>query len=154
MFTKSKLLLSAAVILGAASGAPAKDVGVPTIDIQKICRASEREIRALFSDVTRDVFGPCMDDEREARAELVKNWATVPAFDKERCVQPAQYLPSYVEWLICVQMTEDVRKMLKNQPPPSSAGVQSSPSRADSANRQCPGVQWQKDGLIGSMVAC
>ena len=114
MFIRSTLLLSTCMILGAASGAPAKDVGVPTIDIQKICRASEREIRALFSDVTRDVFGPCMDDEREAHTQLVKDWATIPAFDKERCVQPAQYLPSYVEWLVCVQMTEDVRKMLKD----------------------------------------
>jgi hypothetical protein len=145
MITRSKLLLPAAIVLGAASGAPAKDAGVPEIDIANICRASEREIRALFSDVTRDVFGPCMDDEREAHAQIVKDWATTPAFDKERCVQPAQYLPSYVEWLVCIQMTEDVRKMLKDQPPPASGGVHS---------KQCPVVQWQKNGLIGTMAAC
>jgi hypothetical protein len=153
MVTKSKLLLSAAIVLCAASGAPAKGVGVPDIDIANICRASEREIRALFSDVTRDVFGPCMDDERDAHAQLSKDWATIPAFDKERCVQPRQYLPSYVEWLVCVQMTEAVRKMLKDQPAALNAGQPDS-SRVGSATKRCPAVQWQKNGLIGSMVAC
>jgi hypothetical protein len=158
VFSKTKFVVFGVIILVAACAAQAKGVGPPTIDIQKVCRASEREIRALFSDITRDVFGPCMDDERDARQQLIKDWSTTPAFDKERCVQPEEYLPSYVEWKACIDMTEDVRKMMKerpgDQPADANAGGQSPQTRSGSESRQCPVVRWRGDGTISTMIAC
>jgi hypothetical protein len=107
MFTKMGMALAAATVLGAASGANA--VGVPSVDIEKMCRASEE---ALFGGNTA-TLDTCLDDEREARQRLMKHWATFALADKLRCVLPAEYLPSYVEWLTCLEMETDYRKIRK-----------------------------------------
>jgi hypothetical protein len=107
MFTRTGIALSAAMVLGAASAA--KAVGLPSIDIEKMCRASEV---ALFGDnnITLDT---CLGDEQAAHEQLVKGWATFAAADKVHCVLPAEYLPSYVEWLTCLEMETDFRKIRK-----------------------------------------
>ena len=107
MITKT-VTLSAAILLGAASAASAG--ALPSIDIQKMCRASEG---APFADHTA-TFDSCMSDEQAAREKLVEDWANVPARDKARCVLPMEYLPGYIEWLTCLQMERELRKI---QPP-------------------------------------
>src|SRR5450755_4743543 len=109
MLNRSKVVLSAVILLATASAAPAKDGSLPKIDLEKVCRASEKEINAVFTDINRDVFAACMSDEKTAQEQLVKDWATFSASDKARCVAPRDYLPSYVEWLTCIEMTRDVR---------------------------------------------
>ncbi len=42
-------------------------------------------------------------------------WATYPAEDKSRCVQTELYLPSYVEWITCLEMERDARKMRQQE---------------------------------------
>ena len=37
--------------------------------------------------------------------------AAYAAVDKSRCMRTSVYLPSYVEWLTCLEMERDVRKM-------------------------------------------
>jgi hypothetical protein len=105
MITKTSLALSAALLHGAASavsaGAP------PNLDIQKICRASEA---VPFADKTA-TFDICVSDELEARENLGEDWANVPATDKAHCVLPAEYLPGYLEWLTCLEMDRDFRKI-------------------------------------------
>ena len=148
MITKLKIALSAAIILAAASAAPAKDGGLPNIDLQKICRASQTEINAVFGDLGRNVFDACMNDEKTARERLVKDWATYQAFEKGRCVLPRDYLPSYVEWLTCLEMTGDVRKMRKER-------LSSMPSGADAGSKECPVLRFRDDGSIASaIIAC
>ena len=41
---------------------------------------------------------------------LVKDRATYSSADKALCMKTAVYLPSYVEWLTCLEMERDVRK--------------------------------------------
>jgi hypothetical protein len=120
MITNSKIVVSAAILLVAASAPLAKGKGLPKLDIELACHASEKAVTAIFS-VTFDVFKSCMNDEGDARAQLEKNWATYPAADKDRCIQPKEFLPGYVEWLTCLEMNRDVKAMRKGQPGPATA---------------------------------
>lgn len=131
MLTTTKVALFAAFVLAAPSVGLAKDRGIPNIDLEKLCRAAESAVGDIYGTATVNDFDSCMSDEKEARAQLVKDWATYPASDKELCVQPMDYLPSYVEWLTCVEMQRDVRKMKKEQPasmPPSPNTRRQSPN--------------------------
>jgi hypothetical protein len=89
-----------------------------------------------------DTFGSCMSDENDARNQLEKDWATYPASDKARCIQPKEYTPGYVEWLTCLEMDRDVRVMRKGQPEISTS--------VD----KCPAVRYRQDGTIVSVNAC
>jgi hypothetical protein len=152
MFTKLKIAFAAATILAAASAAPAKDGDLPTIDLQKVCRATEKEINAVFADINRNVFEACMNDEQTAREQLVKDWATFPGPEKARCIHPRDYLPSYVEWIICIEMARDVRRMRKDQP--AAQNARSPKGRTGSETQQCPVVQWRDDGTVAWVIAC
>ena len=75
----------------------------------------------IYGTETANAFDSCMNDEKAAREQLVKDWSTFSASDKTLCVHPRDYLPSYVEWLTCVEMQTEVRKMRKDQPAPMSS---------------------------------
>jgi hypothetical protein len=62
----------------------------------------------------------CLSDEEEARKQLVKEWASYPALARSQCVKTAEYLPGYVEWLSCIQMTRDVLQLRKQEGPDAS----------------------------------
>ena len=141
MIASSKITISVAIILAAASTALAKDGGLPKLDIEYACRASEKAVASIVS-ATSDVFGSCKADEEAARDELRKNWAAFPASDKARCIKPKEYLPSYVEWLTCLEMVRDVIASRKGQPGPAST--------VD----KCPVVRYLEDGTILSVNAC
>jgi hypothetical protein len=157
VLTKAKIALLGLMILAAPSAAMAKGSGVPNVDLQKVCRTTERQITALFSDST-NVFEACMDDEKDARDKLVKDWATIPAFDKKRCVRPMEFLPSYVEWQTCIDMMERLRKMRNEEAAGvtvgSNARARSSSHRSGAGTKQCPVVNWRNDGSIASLDAC
>jgi hypothetical protein len=85
--------------------------GLPSIDIQKNCRESSN---ALYGNATEDVFNSCVEDEKDAGAKLAKDWAILPAADKARCVHAAIYLPSYVEWLTCIEGESTLRRIRKD----------------------------------------
>jgi hypothetical protein len=134
-------LISAAILLAAAATALAKDGGPPKLDIDYACHASQKAVSAP-SSATSDVFSACKNDEADARAKLEKNWASYPADDKARCIQPKEYLPTYVEWLTCLEIGRDVKAMRKGQPVPTAT------------TRECPVVRFRDDGTIISVTAC
>ena len=68
----------------------------------------------------RTSYDACMDTERGAREQIIKEWDTFSATDRSRCVQAKSYLPSYVEWFTCLEMERDVRKL--KQPPSATVG--------------------------------
>jgi hypothetical protein len=105
MFAKTRIALSIAIVLGAAPAAFAG--GVPSINIERMCRASEV---APFADSTA-TFDNCLSGEQAAHQQLVKDWTIYSARDKVHCVLPAEYLPSYVEWLTCLEMEMEFRKI-------------------------------------------
>ena len=109
MFFVFAPLVLASHLLVAATGSP------PSIDIQRSCRESSG---ALYGSSTGDVVASCVEDEKNASAELAKNWATFPAADKVLCVHAAIYLPSYVEWLTCIEGEIALRRIRKDSAAP------------------------------------
>jgi hypothetical protein len=85
--------------------------GLPSIDIEKSCRESSS---ALSGTTTGSVYDSCMEDEKEASAKLAKDWATFPAADKAHCVHAGIFLPSYVEWLTCIEGESTLRRIRKD----------------------------------------
>jgi hypothetical protein len=148
MIIKLRIVLSAGLILTGASAVAAKDNGIPTIDVQKNCRLAEAELKSLFSGETADVYDSCVSDEQAARDQLVKEWATFPALAKAKCVQPKEYLLSYVEWQSCLELTRDVIAMRKAASQAAGQGGKSA------TRRECPVVNIGEDGNIVSVIAC
>jgi hypothetical protein len=142
MLAKTRIAISTAIILGVAPTALAGRL--PSIDIQKVCRASGA---SPFADSTA-TLDVCLIDEQAARDILAEDWETLPARDKARCVLPAEYLPSYIEWLTCLEMERDFRKIRQQQPDeqPAPVSLSRGPLAAHavvSRKRQCFKVQFQ-----------
>jgi hypothetical protein len=96
-----------------ANAAPAS---VPTVDIATTCRESEKAITSIFGPGTLATFDSCMKQEQEAREQIVKNWMSFPAGGRQRCVNTTGYMPSYVEWLTCLEMEQSVEALRKSGP--------------------------------------
>jgi hypothetical protein len=92
-------------VLTAASGGP------PKVNIEATCRISETEIRKIFGDDTKVTTSGCLTQENAALDELVKTWSTFTPADKTSCVQPQRYMPSYVEWLTCLETRKELRRI-------------------------------------------
>jgi hypothetical protein len=88
--------------------------GVPTVDIQKTCRVAASVTSG--TTIQRDI-DICVSSEQKAREQIVRDWSQYAAGDKVRCVQagPRVYLPSYVEWLTCLEMETVVKKIREEQ---------------------------------------
>jgi hypothetical protein len=85
---------------------------VPGIDIQKTCQAAAGAMVSLMGGTTTEQdVNACLDSEQKARDQIVKDWATYSSVNKAQCMRTDVYLPSYVEWLTCLEMERDVRKM-------------------------------------------
>jgi hypothetical protein len=158
MLTRSKIALAtAAIVLGATLPSMAKDSGPPSIDIQRTCRESSTALVDLTGNGSQDAFSTCMNDEQTAREQLVKNWATYPALAKAQCVQPTEYLPGYVEWQACLEMTRDVINLRKQEAASTAASsyASQSPGRGKrSEARECPVVKTTEDGSIDWVLNC
>jgi hypothetical protein len=95
--------------------------GLPSIDLRKLCNASERSMAGLGGDPVK-TFDSCMSDEQEAREQLLKSWGTYPSSDKALCMRATDYLPSYVEWIVCAEMAKDLRRIRKEKAAPAPPG--------------------------------
>jgi hypothetical protein len=143
MTDRLRIAISVVAVLALASTAVAKDGGLPKLNVEYACHASEQAVAAVVS-VTTDIYKSCLDDENDARNQLDKAWAKFLASDKARCINPKEFLPSYVEWLTCLEMTRDVKQMRKGRPAPTSSDA-----------HECPVVRFLEDGTITSVnTAC
>jgi hypothetical protein len=152
LLTSNKVIFLAAIALSLASVAVAKDVVLPKIDLQKLCRASQIDLQAEGTTAQGSIDS-CVADEREAHDQIIKDWASYAAPDRTRCIKPELYLPSYVEWLTCVQTARDVRKLRVDQPA-ETAGVAAPARRSGAPGNHCPVVHLREDGSIDSVLAC
>jgi hypothetical protein len=145
-------LVSGLYVLAAATG------GTPTVDIRKTCQESEKAVTAIFGNATVATYDNCVSQEQAARASIVKDWAKYTAQDKELCINTTGYMPSYVEWLTCLEMAGNLRESRKAQPTPvpfgGDVGGDSPNSRTGSKTKQCPIVQMRADGSIVYVIAC
>ena len=120
----SSALSNVAVAAGVAAAIVSGFVGttqaqVPQIDINQTCRSAAAAMVILMGGSTsqRD-FDICLDSEQKARQQIGKDWSTYAADDRTQCLQPQVYLPSYIEWLTCLEMARDVRKLRGIEPAP------------------------------------
>jgi len=102
------LIVGSPVITRAASA------NVPTVDIAATCRESEKAITNMFGLNNQQTFDRCMTLESDARAEIDRNWRGYTAGGRQRCVNTMVYLPSYVEWLTCLEMEQHVEALRRN----------------------------------------
>jgi hypothetical protein len=167
--TKRKLLATGLFCLSLATPgvASAASSGVPTVDIAITCRTSEKALIAIWRRA-QQTFGSCMTSENDARAQIVKNWSSFAAGARQRCVNTTGYMPSYVEWLTCLEMEQQVNEMRKKAAtnPATTEGrgaravvrpgtpANSCGPRIGSEAKPCPVVESASDGSITSVIAC
>jgi hypothetical protein len=169
--TKRKLLATGLFCLSLATPGVASAASsgvVPTVDIATTCRTSEKALRSIFGAETRQDFESCMTSENGAREQIVKNWQNFPAGGRQRCVITTGYMPSYVEWLTCLEMEQQVNELRKGAAtnPATTEGrgaravvrpgtpANSRGPRIGSEANPCPVVQSGSDGSITSVIAC
>jgi hypothetical protein len=59
-------------------------------------------------------YGGCIKDENDARAELARKWAKFKPGDRKDCAaQGAAPVPSYVELLTCLEMSDEADALYK-----------------------------------------
>jgi hypothetical protein len=99
-------MLSASVVLPIADGPP-------TLAVEAGCRESAR--MDPMQQVTAET---CMQQESDARAQLVKSWDTFSAADRSHCqgLTRTGGMPSYVELLTCLEVSRDARQLRKQDP--------------------------------------
>jgi hypothetical protein len=150
MAVKSAIAL--AVVLCATSGSVAKDTGLPTVDLKSFCKNTANITSSAGN--TQSDLDVCIQDQQEARNQIIKNWANYPQKIRSLCVKPNEYQSAYIEWLTCMEMTNDVLKMRKAaaQKPENNPNVPT--VRSPAGSRQCPIVKTAVDGSILSVDAC
>ena len=90
--------------------ASAKPDGVPRFDVARSCN----EAQAYTGDDKNLAYRGCMKDENDARAELARKWAHFKPGDRRDCVaQGAAPVPSYVELLTCLEMSDEAEALYK-----------------------------------------
>jgi hypothetical protein len=120
-FGRMRFWLGAMALVCAAGQAAeaAGTKGLPTIDLQSRCKRSERVIVEMTGDksLLGRGFDMCMRAEQEARDALVKAWPDMPQAYKAFCIKPAAYSPSYIEWIACMEMLIDLRRLREARQP-------------------------------------
>jgi hypothetical protein len=107
-------------------------------------------LRAIFGDATAVTYDGCMSQERTAREQLVKGWASFTAADRQRCANPKQYMPSYVEWLTCFEMEREVRKIRQEQPAsaPPAPNARRQSSKTACGSGRCRPIGFSASGWL------
>jgi hypothetical protein len=104
------IIAAAAAIIGfmAVFADTARAQYVPTVNIRETCRMAAIVTVSLTSG--QNDLEICLNSENGARDQIIKNWSTFSPSDRQGCIQPNVYLPSYVEWLTCFEMNKVVRE--------------------------------------------
>jgi hypothetical protein len=109
----------------AASGRKARALGIPTVDLSVTCQPLNtpsaddgKKGRKRAAKRKQAPDDACLKSEHAALDDIIKQWRQFSREDRTRCVTPHLYSPSYVEWLTCLEMQRDVRKLRQENPEP------------------------------------
>jgi len=112
MMFNSKIVLAVAAVFCTPCTAPARAESLPNIDIQKRCSVRAKATTEMMADKSTTLaFDSCMKSEQEARSALVAAWGDIPASYKAFCIAPNTHSPSYVEWISCLEMNIEVKRL-------------------------------------------
>ncbi|HVG50413.1 MAG TPA: hypothetical protein VM867_02135 [Xanthobacteraceae bacterium] len=87
--------------------------GLPGINVETTCRASAKSVFEAIGDSTVATVENCLKQEDAARTQILKKWDTFLPAERAQCINPKVYMPSYVEWLTCLEMRLDLRSAPK-----------------------------------------
>jgi hypothetical protein len=153
MFSKTKIALSAAMVLSTAfpaSAAPkhrrvynmvpaARSDDIPTLDVNPVCRgiASQSELEVGLQQTN---FEQCVQSEHATREQLKKEWSTFTTADKSHCVTLAKTggESSYTELITCMEMARDVRELHSQGNISSATPQQVPPAPGDTSSAPVP----------------
>jgi hypothetical protein len=84
---------------------------VPNLNIQPSCQAAANGSIGIKQDMN-----VCLQDEGAARDQLAKEWDQFPPADRRSCLRLTQTGgdPTYTEYLTCLEMDRDARKLPDN----------------------------------------
>src|SRR5215472_7993401 len=142
MFSKTKIALSAAIVLSAAFPASAaakhhRAMQVPVIydtarseypvlNVNPVCHgiADQSDLEAGLRATN---FDQCVQTEQANREQLIKEWSDFNSDDKRHCIAETTMggESSYTELITCLEMARDVRNLRKQ---PDSLSEQHIPS--------------------------
>jgi hypothetical protein len=109
---------------------------LPTIDIQTTCKAAAGVMVSLLGGSTEvNDVQICLEAEKKAREQMLRDWSNYQASDRAGCVQPDVYLPSYTEWLTCFEMNKVVREARQQ-------GRQVTPLTNPDGSMTMPTIRW------------
>ena len=85
---------------------------VPTFNVDPSCRAAASGSIGIKQDMSA-----CLEDEKSAREQLVKEWSGFTAQDQGLCTRLSKTggSPTYTELLVCLEMARDARKLPKEK---------------------------------------
>jgi hypothetical protein len=109
------MMLPSALLLGVQQLlTPAAVDNVPALNVEPVCQGIAQQGGSSFhdSEIAKEKQD-CLKTEREVRDELVKQWSSFPASDKNACIREATMGgdSSYTELLTCLEMARDVRNL-------------------------------------------
>ena len=102
-----------ATALGFANVANVANAQAPSIDVVQTCRTVSSVTTAATTQQDVDY---CLRSEQRALVQLTRSWNSFSDADRQQCVRPNVYLPSYVEWVTCLEMERDARKLRNGEP--------------------------------------
>ena len=99
------VVIAAAIVAVMCGSTDSTRADIPQINIEETCRAAARAMVGLMGgSTTEQDRNACLDSEQRAREQIIRDQATYSSADKRRCMRTGVYLPSYVEWLTCLDM--------------------------------------------------
>jgi hypothetical protein len=108
------MILPSALALGAQLLLPVSANGVPVLNVEQVCEgiAQQGGVSGYDTAIATEKKN-CLDGEQAMRDELVKQWPTFVAADRQSCVSEATMggESSYTELLTCLEMARDVRAL-------------------------------------------
>ena len=83
---------------------------VPAFNVEPSCRQAASGDIGIKQDLS-----VCLDDEKSAREQLVKEWSGFASADRSLCTRLSSTggAPTYTELLVCLEMARDARKLPK-----------------------------------------
>jgi hypothetical protein len=136
--------------------AKAKLDAAPVFDVAPSCQ----EARAFAGDDKNLAYKGCMKDESDARAELARKWSHFKAADRGDCVaQGAAPMPSYVEILTCLEMSDEASALYnpdgtaRAKPESASQGLSGPQPAMPSGNPPAPVASPGPDGVPKSEIS-
>ena len=91
---------------------------IPVFDIRAACHALALVPEAHIAEIDQaDATRHCLDEENEARAQLLKEWSQFTLAEQRACVGVSHQRvvdPDYSELLTCLELARDAHKPVSN----------------------------------------